>query len=30
MKEFLFEFATFLLATAQAAALMWIMAVFVP
>ncbi len=30
MKEIMFEFATFLLATVQAAALMWIMAVFVP
>ena len=30
MKEIMFEFATFLLATVQAATLMWIMAVFVP
>ncbi len=30
MKEIMFEFATFLLATVQAATFMWIMAVFVP
>ena len=30
MKEIMFECATFLLATVQAATLMWIMAVFVP
>ena len=30
MKEFLFEFATFLLAVVQAAGFMWVMGIFVP